>query len=349
LILLKKTDFLDAHFVASCAAACPPRARAVARASVTAGPSKMLLLIATVALLATSVTVDTAHDVPPHLALLAPAPPLPPSRYMGFYANEWYDSWDRGGSRLASVANASAWLNMLISENSSFLAAAHAVQPSLTTMLATKWLFFESDPVACGSPIPHNCSVMRAASPARAKQTMAGLKPLLASGAVRGFFLGDEVNAPFVEINTTVALVRDELGSKAAGGPLLYINQMQIFMGPDLHAPCTPGMLPAASEVRLHGEPCRGKGLKTSDCYWPSVPPGLDLVGFDMYATGAKEVAAARAYASKCLYPLLAPHQRFVAVPGLFASASLPLDPQDESLEQKLHAYGASKCALHQR
>ena len=72
-----------------------------------------------------------------------------------------------------------------------------------------------------------------------------------------------------------------------------------------------------------------------------SRPSGLDLVGFDRYSDGAKEVDAVKDYARRCLYPLLSPRQRFVAVPGTFADPSQPLGPQDELVAAKLAAYGA--------
>eukprot|EP01050_Picozoa_sp_SAG11_P020373 SAG11_NODE_3422_length_2457_cov_1.279050_2_plen_228_part_00 len=164
-----------------------------------------------------------------------------------------------------------------------------------------------------------------------ARHALKTIRPLLREqgGAIAGLFLGDEIMAPYRDINDTVALVREGLGP----GPLLYIICMQIFSGPG-PSRCHGGQHKSLQSLRSRAEPC-------PQCWWPAVPSGLDLVGFDLYGDGANEVDAVKDYASRCLYPLLSPHQRFVGVPGTFADPSQPLGPQDELVAAKLAAYGA--------
>ena len=51
---------------------------------------------------------------------------------------------------------------------------------------------------------------------------------------------------------------------------------------------------------------------------WSSFPAGLDFISIDGYAVGAAEVDAQQAIYDKSILPKLMPHQRAVAVPGLF-------------------------------
>lgn len=233
----------------------------------------------------------------------------PRPRYMGFYRNSWYETYARGGSRLATLANSTSWANLIISENSSFLVEARRRHAGFSTLFDCKWLLFEQAP---GSPP----NWLRAVPAGSARQTLESLAPLFHGGtdapSLTGLFLGDELMAPYADINSTVELIRSVLGDS----PLLYINQMQIFSGPSGN--CKPLGEGTASRGWSGAEPC-------PTCWWPAVPAGLDLVGFDMYADGAKEPAAVRSYASRCLYPLLSPSQRFVAVPGIFADGRYAL------------------------
>lgn len=73
----------------------------------------------------------------------AHAPPQQ-QRYMGFYANEFAESYAKGGSRVGGLARVSGWLNLLISDNATFLQEAKRTHNGFVTLLDTKWVFFVS-------------------------------------------------------------------------------------------------------------------------------------------------------------------------------------------------------------
>ena len=69
-------------------------------------------------------------------------------------------------------------------------------------------------------------------------------------------------------------------------------------------------------------------------CWWPHVPKGLDLVGFDMYRdTGVAEVAAVKAYAEACVFPMMHSAQGFVTVVAL---PSVTTRPQRQWWSEKM-------------
>jgi alpha-galactosidase len=268
------------------------------------------------------------------------------TRYMGFYAH-FYDDWTKGGSRLSDLAsvNASSWMNMLISRNATFLRDARATNPLFTALLAVMKLLFEHDAATCAAHPHPNCNFMRAVAPSMARQHAQSFKKLIRANTIQGLFLGDEVNAPYADINSTVALLRAELGdADEQGAPLLYINQAYVFDGPDVSNPCTIDR--NASQSGPVAEHSRTAFPIVSGGSWPAVPAGLNFVGFDAYCSPPKcngsadrEVHIVRDYATRCLYPLLAEHQRFMAVPGIFADEAKPVEHQDVHVEQKLQAY----------
>ena len=68
----------------------------------------------------------------------------PQQRYMGFYANEFAESYAKGGSRVGGLDQVSGWLNLLISDNATFLQEAKRTHRGFVTLLDTKWVFFVS-------------------------------------------------------------------------------------------------------------------------------------------------------------------------------------------------------------
>jgi hypothetical protein len=259
--------------------------------------------------------------------------------FMGFYAH-WWNSWSKGGSRLSELVsvNASSWMNLLISHNATFLQEARAMNLAFVGLMDAKKLLFEHDAAACAKTPHPSCNFMRAVAPSQARQQVQLFKKLLSKNHIHGLFLGDEVNAPFVDINATVALLRAELGDVGEkGAPLLYINQGWVFAGPDLSSPCTIHKNATTITANRAAYPVVSGGD------WTAVPLGLDLIGFDFYPkvpnAADEEVLIVRDYAKRCVYPLLAQHQRFIAVPGVFGNPAQPVEPQDLWVEKKLQAY----------
>ena len=219
-------------------------------------------------------------------------------RYMGFYASEFAETWAKGGSRAAGLASTGGWMNLLISDNSSFLAAAKHGHPKLVALLDTKWVLFASAHAA-------NRKWMVSLPQPELAQRLAPIAAAVRQGELDGIFLGDEVVAPFSNISAVARAARVALGKRA----LLYSNE-----GADVFTAGRKGSdIPALCRDVLR------KGCPDNDCWWSTVPPEMDLVGFDMYGHPSTEVAKARQYAETCVYPQLSSTQRLIAVPGTFA------------------------------
>lgn len=254
-------------------------------------------------------------------------------RYMGFYATELVETWAKHGSRDTELGNFSRWLNLISSVNASFLVRAKATHPGFVTLLNTKWLFFTQ---------PHNATnrkfLLQVPAPLL-QQRLAAIAPLVANGSIDGIDFGDELVAPFSNISAVVAAARQALGPQA----LLYTNEgADVFTGGGSTRLTMP--LPCQKSLRKGCEQLCG----TPDCcWWPHVPAGLTLVGFDMYAAnGTAEVAAVREYAEACVFPSMHSGQRFVTVPGCFAQRNATTTPQqvdaeDAAIADKVDEYAA--------
>lgn len=256
---------------------------------------------------------------------------------MGFYATELEETWAKHGSRNAELGNFSRWLNLISSENASFLVETKANHPGFVTLLNTKWLFFAQPPNMA------NRKFLLQVPGQLLQQRLAAIAPLVANGSIDGIDFGDELVAPFSNISAVVAAARQALGPHA----LLYTNEgADVFMGAG-----GSGSSGSRSSIPAQCQKALRKGCEqlcgTSDCcWWPWVPPELTLVGFDMYATnGTAEVTAVREYAEVCVFPSMHSGQRFVAVPGCFAQHNATTTPQHVDAEDTVVADKVDKYA----
>ena len=115
------------------------------------------------------------------------------------------------------------------------------------------------------------------------------LKPAVATGAVRGFFVGDELvinGLGLSELEAVAAKVHAVMDSVAS--VFVYTN-----------------------------EGCHDNG----PIGWPSIPASLDVISIDGYHAGRNESDSMRAIYEKHLFPKLQPHQRVAVVPGLVGCA----------------------------
>ena len=254
-------------------------------------------------------------------------------RYMGFYASELVETWAKGGSRSAGLQNFSSWMNLISSVNASFLAEAKTKHGGFVTLLNTKWMFFYHPTGAANTKF-----LLQVPAPVL-QQRLAAIQPLVANGSVDGIDFGDELVAPFSNISAVVRAAREALGPRA----LLYMNEgADVFTGGTAASGSSPVPALCAKVLR---KGCADLCGTPSCCWWPHVPPELDLVGFDMYEpTGPAEVAAVRAYATACVYPSMHPAQRFVAVPGCFAQHNNKTTPalvaqEDAAVAAKVDDY----------
>ena len=155
--------------------------------------------------------------------------------------------------------------------------------------------------------------------------TAAALAPLVANGTVVGIFVGDEMVCNGLPFENFTALVR----------------HLRAKVGPTL---------------KLWANECCGTvtGANGGPGEWLHVPPELDYVSYDCYSVpelvagsdkyhwnGSAEVAMARAAYEREIYPLLAPHQRVMQLPGLFGwnQSQCPMEQQAAALIEKLSGY----------
>ena len=143
------------------------------------------------------------------------------------------------------------------------------------------------------------------------------LAPLVRNGTVVGIFLGDEKLCGGVPLSNYTAVLA-HLRSAFGRSVMLYGNE------------CT-----------------HPSGLV--------VPAELDLYSFDVYNAqndnGTSEVAMARSIAEKTIFPLLAPHQKLLLVPGVYgntpttcvkagrSAATCSLDAQATQVVAKLEGF----------
>ena len=129
------------------------------------------------------------------------------------------------------------------------------------------------------------------------------IKPLMAAGAVKGVFLGDEQvcggHQTMAEVGAVAQLLRDTLGPDA----ILYMNECG----------CNHGPIPAA----------------------------LTYYSLDIYATGTAEVAAVKKCYEQHVFPNLRNSTKAFVVPGIFGNPTKNVTLQEQALVAKVTAYGA--------
>jgi hypothetical protein len=190
------------------------------------------------------------------------------------------------------------------------------------------------------------------------QQQAAALRPLVAAGAVRGIFYGDELGVcgvPFWAVDAGISYFRAALGER--DGLVHHTNACEMTLG------CPPPPGPVCDIC----EP--GCGNEWQSRYWPHIPAALDFVSVDVYChyDGGRcasaacpggpsevcEVASARRYYEAFVFPKLSPHQRVWLVPGLFAAIkpapsyaqSLASSVNDTAQLAKLRGYAAWTAA----
>ena len=151
--------------------------------------------------------------------------------------------------------------------------------------------------------------------------------PLVRKGAVRGFFLGDEVccvqGVPGSNVSTVASIIRHALSSaglgadsSSPGGAIIYLNECTRAFHNGTRGYLGDKLPAAIDAISLDG-------------YCPSTPNGC--------STAAQEAILMRHIYTTQLFPRLLPHQRVFVVPGLFATA--PIAHQDDQLVLKWKGY----------
>ena len=133
--------------------------------------------------------------------------------------------------------------------------------------------------------------------------TASMIKPLMAAGAVKGVFLGDEQVCGGHQTMAEVAQVSDALREELGPDAILYYNE----------GGCQPYAIPAS----------------------------LTYYSLDSYATGAAEVANVRKCYEQNVFPHLNGTTKAFVVPGLFGNPTKNVTLQEDQLVEKVTAYGA--------
>lgn len=150
-------------------------------------------------------------------------------------------------------------------------------------------------------PRDHSTHGLRPDYKARWAATLADLKPLLASGAAMGIFLGDELLwdcVPYADLVTAANLVRADLDREKPGPSrraIIYWNEA----------------FPPLDDAKMWAAQCG------SAATFPSVPDAVDWVSIDYYPNEGTFKGARRIYETQ-LYPRMAAHQRVTFVPPAF-------------------------------
>jgi hypothetical protein len=111
--------------------------------------------------------------------------------------------------------------------------------------------------------------------------------PGLASGALNGVFIGDEICCGVPECWPQLAVIATELRKLLGPRATLYLNE------------CA-----SPTEWNFTG----------------TVPAALDYISIDLYrGNGIAEVHYARAFIEQYVFPRMLPHQKLLLVPGTFA------------------------------
>ena len=153
--------------------------------------------------------------------------------------------------------------------------------------------------------------------------TLDAATPLIAAGAIRALFLGDEVccvqGVPGQNVSSVAAAARSKLGSiKAGAGVLIYLNECSRALHKGERGYLGDTLPPHIDAISLDG-------------YCPSAPNGC--------SSAAQEATLMRNIYTHQLFPKLLPHQRVFVVPGFFGNGSQPLAPQDTELVAKWEGY----------
>ena len=179
-------------------------------------------------------------------------------------------------------------------------------------------------------------------------------RPQLASGAIVGLFLGDEVQCggiPASNVSAVAALCRELLNKNGGASAKVWVNE------------CTDPFLPAGATAT---EPDKLRRYPNSslDPRQPcgGIPPALDLLSVDNYfswssnqasvppserrnPTFTEEAWVVRDFYRDYVIERLFPHQRLFVVPGLFGNDSTtPAGLQEtigNQMDARLEAYWA--------
>ena len=155
-------------------------------------------------------------------------------------------------------------------------------------------------------------------------------KQALDSGAIRGFFLGDEVCCAGVTV-AEIGLVAAFIKARVPPHVFTYLNECAHTFN--------------RSEMVRRGMPA--SSMSQGDLLGGKLPAALDYISFDEYgnsSSSAGEVVAVRRLHQQWVFPVLSPHQRVFVVPGFFSDATPDLPKatqvqQDEALVTKLEQY----------
>ena len=145
----------------------------------------------------------------------------------------------------------------------------------------------------------------------RWRRTFAQLRPLLASGAAFGVFLGDELLwdcVPYDDLVTASALVRKDLDAARmdrGDGQRFIIYYNEAF--------------PPLDNITMWRDKCGDQVALRGG--FPSVPATIDWTSMDYYPNEGTFDGAQRIYRER-LYPKLNEHQRVLFVPPAFGCSS---------------------------
>jgi len=133
--------------------------------------------------------------------------------------------------------------------------------------------------------------------------TVEMIKPLMAAGAIKGVFLGDEQICGGHQTVDELGQVAQELRDLLPAGAILYTNE----------------------------------------CGCPSypIPSALDYFGVDIYGTGVDEVKKVKECYEKSIFPNLQGNTKTFVVPGIFGNPSGNVSAIEDALVEKMEAYGA--------
>ena len=166
----------------------------------------------------------------------------------------------------------------------------------------------------------------------RITSTLVAASTRIASGAVAGLFLGDEIvcgGMPVENLTAVAAFCKKKLMQMGHTKALVYLNE------------CS-GSFIANSPNR-----------RPNDYFKDSIPAGLDIISYDSYQLSnntkfaptpwwLQEPIGNRLFYKTHILPKLRPHQKFMVVPGFYGNDSATADEQtlqDGRLLAKLEQY----------
>ena len=166
----------------------------------------------------------------------------------------------------------------------------------------------------------------------RVTSTLIAASSRIASGAVVGLFLGDEIvcsGMPVENLTAVAAFCKKKLTQMGYTQALVYLNE--------------------CSGSFLENSPNR----RPNDYFKDSIPAGLDIISYDSYQLSnntkfaptpwwLQEPIGNRLFYKTHILPKLGPHQKFMVVPGFYGNDSATADEQtlqDGRLLAKLEQY----------